>query len=124
MGGEWSKSAAYPDISTTRERDRLLQRLAGRQHHLVTAAQLADLGFGRSVVRDRVAAGRWFDAPFAGIYSLAAPPLSRLQTICAGALSGGHPSLPSHWSATEVLEIAEPALLPVHITRPHGNGVR
>jgi very-short-patch-repair endonuclease len=124
MGGEWSKSAAYPHTSTTRERDRLLQRLAGRQHHLFTAAQLADLGFGRSVVRDRVAAGRWFRAPFAGVYSLVPPPLDRLRTIKAAALACGHRSLPSHWSAAEVLGIAEPPLLPVHITRPCGSGVR
>ena len=124
MGGEWSKGAAYPDKSTTRERDRLLRRLAGRQKHLFTAAQAKALGFGKSVVHDRVATGRWFPTPFAGVYSLAPPPLTRLQTIKAAALSCGHPSLPSHWSATEVLEIAEPSLLPVHVTRPGGNGVR
>lgn len=124
MGGEWSKGSAYPEEWTTRGRERRLQVLGGRQMHLVAAAQLTSLGFGKSVVHDRVAAGRWFETPFAGVYSLAPPPLSRLQTIRAGALSCGHPSLPSHWSATEVLEIAEPPLYPVHITRPGGNGRR
>jgi very-short-patch-repair endonuclease len=98
--------------------------LAGRQKHLISAAQLIDLGFSESTVRGRVAAGRFHRTPFTAVYSLAPPPLDRLGTIKAGALACDHPSLPSHWSAATVLGIAEPPLLPVHVTRPTGNGMR
>ncbi len=118
MGDERCKGSDYPGERTTRGRDRRLRHLAGRQRHLVTARQLSELGFGKSVVHDRVATGRWFPTPFSGVYSLAPPPLTRLATVKAAALACGHPSLPSHWSATEVLQIAEPPLFPIHITRP------
>ena len=101
-----------------------MQQLGRRQRQLITASQLQNLGYSKSTIHDRVAAGRLHPTPFAAVYSLAPPPLGRLETIKAAALSCGHPSLPSHWSAAEVLRIAEPPLLPVHVTRPTGNGRR
>ena len=101
-----------------------MQQLGRRQRQLITASQLRNLGYAKSTIHDRVAAGRLHPTPFAAVYSLAPPPLGRLETIKAAALSCGHPSLPSHWSAAEVLRIAEPPLLPVHVTRPTGNGRR
>jgi len=101
-----------------------MQQLGRRQRQLITASQLRNLGYAKSTIHDRVAAGRLHPTPFAAVYSLAPPPLARPETIKAAALSCGHPSLPSHWSAAEVLRIAEPPLLPVHVTRPTGNGRR
>jgi hypothetical protein len=101
-----------------------MQQLGRRQRQLITASQLQNLGYAKSTIHDRVAAGRLHPTPFAAVYSLAPAPLGRLETIMAAALSCGHPSLPSHWSAAEVLRIAEPPLLPVHVTRPTGNGRR
>ena len=101
-----------------------MQKLGRGQRQLITASQLQNLGYAKSTIHDRVAAGRLHPTPFAAVYSLAPPPLGRLETIKAAALSCGHPSLPSHWSAAEVLRIAEPPLLPVHVTRPTGNGRR
>ena len=101
-----------------------MQQLGRRQRQLITASQLQNLGYSKSTIHDRVAAGRLHPTPFAAVYSLAPPPLGRLETIKAAALSCGHPSLPSHWSAAEVLRIAEPPLLPVHVARPTGNGRR
>ena len=101
-----------------------MQQLGRRQRQLITASQLQNLGYSKSTIHDRVAAGRLHPTAFGGVYSLAPAPLGRLETIKAAALSCGHPSLPSHWSAAEVLRIAEPPLLPVHLTRPTGNGRR
>ena len=101
-----------------------MQKLGRGQRQLITASQLQNLGYAKGTIHDRVAAGRLHPTPFAAVYSLAPPPLGRLETIKAAALSCGHPSLPSHWSAAEVLRIAEPPLLPVHVTRPTGNGRR
>jgi len=101
-----------------------MQKLGRGQRQLITASQLQNLGYAKGTIHDRVAAGRLHPTPFAAVYSLAPPPLGRLETIKAAALSCGHPSLPSHWSAAEVLRIAEPPLLPVHLTRPTGNGRR
>ncbi|HET6831398.1 MAG TPA: DUF559 domain-containing protein [Solirubrobacterales bacterium] len=123
MGTEWRKGSAYPNGSTTRRlRERRLLVLAGRQRHLVTTAQLRELGYAKSTIHGRLAARRLHPTPFAGVHSLVQPPLDRLQTIKAAALACGPSSLPSHWSAAEVLGIAEPALLPVHITNPTGAG--
>jgi Protein of unknown function (DUF559) len=56
---------------------------------------------------------------------MAPPPLTRLQTIRAALISSGPDSLASHWAAAEVLRIVEaPPLLPIHVTRPRGNGER
>jgi hypothetical protein len=85
-------------------------------------AQLRSLGFRESTVRGRVKSGRLHVTLFKGVLSPTPPPLDRLQTIKAAALACGPSSLPSHWSAAEVLGIAEPGLLPVHITNPTGNG--
>ena len=101
-----------------------MQKLGRGQRQLITASQLQNLGYSKSTIHDRVAAGRLHPTAFGGVYSLAPAPLGRLETIKAAALSCGHPSLPSHWSAAEVLRIAEPPLLPVHVTRPTGNGRR
>jgi hypothetical protein len=96
--------------------------LASRQRQLVSMAQLVALGFREGTVRGRVKGGRLHRTLFAGVFSLAPPPLGRLETIKAAALACGPRSLPSCWSATEALGIAEPALLPVHITSPSGSG--
>lgn len=85
-------------------------------------AQLVALGFRESTVRGRVDGGRLHRTPFKSVFSLVPPPLDRLQTIKAAALACGPSSLPTHWSAAEVLRIAEPALVPVHITNPTGSG--
>lgn len=123
MGTEWQEGSAYPNESTTRRvRERRLLILAGRQRHLVTTGQLRDLGYAKSTIHDRLIARRLHPTPFAGVFSLAPPPLDRLATIKAAALACGRCSLPSLWSATAVLEIAEPPLLPVHITNPTGRG--
>lgn len=99
-------------------------QLAQRQRQLITTSQLQHLGYTKSTIHDRVGAGRLHPTPFAAVYSLAPPPRGRLETIKAATLSCGPHSLPSHWSAAEVLRIAEPPLLPVHVTRPTGNGRR
>lgn len=123
MGTEWQKGSAYPNESATRcDRERRLLILARRQRQLVTTVQLRELGYAKSSIHGRFVARRLHPTPFAGVHSLVQPPLDRLQTIKAAALACGPPSLPSHWSATEVLGIAEPALLPVHITDPRGSG--
>ena len=98
--------------------------ICGRQLQLINAEQLNSLGFSSSTIRGRVAAERLHPTRFAGAYSLQPPPLNRVQTIKAAALSCGYRSLPSHWSAAEVLSLAEPPLLPVHVTRAAGNGRR
>jgi very-short-patch-repair endonuclease len=51
-------------------KDTALLRLAGRQHGLVTTAQLAALGFGRGAVRRRVDAGVLFRV-YRGVYAVA-----------------------------------------------------
>lgn len=99
-------------------------RIAARQQQLISTEQLAGIGLSASSIRSATKAGRLHPTPFRGVHSLAPPPLGRLETIKAAALACGHPSLPSHWSAAEVLRIADPPLLPVHVTRPTGNGQR
>src|SRR6185295_6055723 len=98
MGTERSKGSACPEEWTTRHgRELRMQQLGRGQRQLITASQLQNLGYAKSTIHDRVAAGRLHPTPFAAVYSLAPAPLGRLETIKAAALSCGHPSLPSHW---------------------------
>lgn len=69
--------------------------------------------------------GTLHHTPFPRVLCLSPARLTRLQIIRAAVLSCGPGTLASHWAAAEVLGMAEsPPLLPVHVTRPSGNGVR
>ena len=124
MGTEWTNSASYSrDQPTRATRERRLKEIAAGQLQLVSGAQLVAIGFGESTVRGRVKAERLHPTRFPRVFSLSPASLSRLQTVKAALLSCGHHSIASHWAAVEVLGLAEsPPLLPVHVTRPSGNG--
>ena len=66
-----------------------MQQLARRQRLLITTFQLQNLGYTKSTIHDRVAAGRLHPTPFTVVYTLAPPRLGRLETIKAAALASG-----------------------------------
>ena len=121
---EWSDPTKYVQKPTTRgDRERRIAVIARRKAQLITVDQLAYAGLPYTTVQSRVRSGRLHRSPFPRVFSLSPPPFTRLQTIRAAVLSCGPDSLASHWAAAEVLQIVEsPPLLPVHVTRPRGNG--
>jgi len=87
-------------------RERALQALARRQHGVVTARQLADLGFGRGAVAHRAAQGR-LERLHRGVY-LAGPLEAPLTRAMAAVLACGPGAVLSHLAAAALWELYEP----------------
>jgi Transcriptional regulator, AbiEi antitoxin/Protein of unknown function (DUF559) len=85
-------------------RDALLAAVAGRQHGLVTLAQLADAGLGRAAVSYRTANGRLHHI-HRGVYAVGHRRLSRHARWMAAVLAAGEGAALSHLSAAALWEI-------------------
>src|SRR5947209_12434701 len=72
--------------------------LARRQHGVLTAGDLHDLGFGESAIRHRLAAGR-LHRIYRGVYAVGRPDLTREGRWMAAVLACGTDALLSHGSA-------------------------
>jgi hypothetical protein len=81
-----------------------LARLAARQHGLVTAAQLSDLGLGRRGVSNRVATGR-LHPKYRGVYALGHARLSQHGRWMAAVLAAGEGAVLSHLAAAKLWEV-------------------
>jgi Transcriptional regulator, AbiEi antitoxin/Protein of unknown function (DUF559) len=79
-------------------RDRLIARLADRQHGVVALAQLLALGLTASAVRNRVQAGRLHPV-HRGVYAVGRARLTREGHWMAAALAYGPSAVLSHRSA-------------------------
>ena len=75
--------------------DGALLRLAGRQHGLLTLAQLTGLGFSEKAIRHRVAVGVLFRV-HRGVYAVAGTKDTFEFRVLAAVLAGGGGTLASH----------------------------
>lgn len=75
-----------------------LWSLIGRQHGVVTRAQLLELGFGPDGIKHRIAKGRLHPL-WRGVYALGRPEISQKGRWMAAVLSCGPGALLSHSSA-------------------------
>lgn len=78
--------------------DLAMVRLAGRQHGVITAVQLLDLGLSREGIARRVRAGRLFRL-HRGVYAVGRPDLRRQGVWLAAVLACGPGAVLSHRSA-------------------------
>jgi predicted transcriptional regulator of viral defense system/very-short-patch-repair endonuclease len=101
----------------TAELDRQLDRLAARQHGLLTRAQALAAGATPSVVDHRVASGRWVGIG-RGLYRVAGVPVT-WETKLAGACLAG-PAVASHRSAAVLWGIGDVRPGRAEITIPRG----
>jgi hypothetical protein len=103
--------------------DARLARLAARQHGVVSAGQLYELGFDRYAVRRRVEAGR-LHRLHRGVYAVGhtiVPPRGRWL---AAVLACGPGAVLSHRSAAALWGIRPTAAARIDVTVSHTSGVR
>lgn len=86
------------------ETDRIIASIAAGQHAAVGRRQLLDAGVSRSAIDRRVAAGRLVPL-HAGVYRVAAGPVTWHQRIMAAVLAGGDGAVVSHRGAAHLLGI-------------------
>lgn len=95
--------------------DRAIERWSEAQHHVITLAQLEQLGLSPRAARHRAAAGRLLRL-HRGVYSVGRP--SAHGRWMAAVLACGEGAVLSHRSAAALWEIHDSAHGPVDITVP------
>jgi predicted transcriptional regulator of viral defense system len=100
--GVRSQTVAQRTFATAPSVDWAIAALADRQHGLVTARQLAQIGVDSAAIGRRVRTGR-LHRVHRGVYSVG--PLSRDAELMAVALAGGREALISHWAGAELLGV-------------------
>jgi hypothetical protein len=94
-----------------------LSELAGRQHGVVTAAQLEALGLGRNGISRRVKRGA-LHRIHRGVYSVGHAALSRLGEFLAAVLAAGPGAALSHDSCAELFEVRRWPARAIHVSAP------
>lgn len=102
-------------------RETKLASQAAKQHGLVTAAQLVEVGFSRTAIWKRVANGRLFRI-HRGVFSLTPPPHSRRRLWHAAVLAYGPRALLCGISSAELCGYADTSSLIAHVAVPEGSG--
>ncbi len=95
--------------------------VAGRQHGIVTVAQLAATGLDKSAVSRRVRAGH-LHRLYRGVYALGNPSPSPQGRWLAAVFACGDGAVLSHTSAAALWKLLKPVAGPVHVTTPSLNG--
>ena len=98
MGAERSMPPAIRSGSTARPTDRLIADLAGRQHGVVSRAQLLAAGFSPAAIGRRLTAGR-LHVVHPGVYSVGHALVSAKGRWMAAVLAAGEEGVLSHRSA-------------------------
>src|SRR4051812_48273031 len=107
---------AQPSLSEVLE-------LAARQHGVIAAAQLIELGLSRDAVRHRVRTGRLHRVR-RGVYALGRPQLTRNGAWMAAVLSCGAGTALSHETAAALWEIRPRLRVRVEVSVPAGRAPR
>src|SRR5690606_11024042 len=92
-------------------------RIAGRQHGVVTAKQLAGLGISRAAISERVRDGR-LHRLHRGVYAVGHRSPNEWQRYMAAVLACGTGAALSHQSAACLYGFLKPEGGPVHVTSP------
>jgi very-short-patch-repair endonuclease len=103
------------EVAEMRPESRILG-LAGRQHGVVTSAQLVAAGWSRTVIRQRVRAG-WLRRLHHGVY-LAGPLAAEHTLPMAAVLATG--GVISHYHAAVLWDWRPPREGPIHVMLPTG----
>jgi len=111
--------------STNETALRLIADAASAQRGLVTAAQIAEIGYARNSIRHRARQGGPWTRILPGIYLLAAPPLTDDQRMLAALLYAREPAMLTGVCALRVRgidaapHVDTPAGPEVHVVVPH-----
>ena len=99
--------------------DRRIAALANRQHGVVTARQLLDLGLGKGAIAYRAQVGR-LHRLYRGVYGVGHRPVSPLAHAMAVVLACGPGTVLSHGSAATLWGISRHWLTPLEVTTQSG----
>ena len=103
--------------------DATIAAVAARQHHLMTVAQLRDLGIPESYARRRVASGSWWRLA-RGVVAVALAADSWRQRLMAACLSAGAGAAASHRAAGVLQRMEGLPLGVVELVVPVGHDPR
>ncbi len=95
--------------------------ISGRQHGIVTVAQLAGVGIDKSAVARRVRSGR-LHRLHQGVYAVGNPRPSQQGHWLAAVFACGEWATLSHTSAAALWGFLKPVRGPIHVTTPSLNG--
>jgi hypothetical protein len=109
---------AYGAFEGPHSADRAIQALAGRQHGIVTAAQLREAGLTKQGVRRRLEAG-WLIRLHRGVYAVGHMALTRHSHLIAAVYACGPEALASHRAAGWLWGILRGSQ-PIEVTAPRG----
>jgi hypothetical protein len=101
--------------------DDAIARFAARQHGVITAKQLAEVGLGRSAVTERTRAGR-LHRVHQGVYAVGHRGLSLHGRFMAAVLACGDGAVLSHGSAAVLWKLLKPLGGSVHVSVPTTSG--
>jgi very-short-patch-repair endonuclease len=108
---------------STTPRDARLADLAARQHGVVSAGQLYEMGFDEAAVRRRVASGR-LHRLYRGVYAVGHTILSREGRWLAAVMACGPGAALSHRAAAALWGIRPGAPATIDVTVPRTSGFR
>jgi very-short-patch-repair endonuclease len=117
MPRESVKAPLEEDFSRTRDDDRVLAELAGRQHGVISRQQLVAAGVGKTAISQRMQAGR-LHRLHAGVYAVGHRVLSPQARLMAAVLASGPEALLSHRSAAALLDLRGYLSGSIHVTVP------
>ncbi|HEX5594343.1 MAG TPA: type IV toxin-antitoxin system AbiEi family antitoxin domain-containing protein [Solirubrobacterales bacterium] len=100
-----------------------MARLAARQHGVVTAKQLAEVGLGRSAISERTRSGR-LHRLHRGVYAVGHRAPDWHERWMAAVLACGEGAVLSHHSAAALWKLLKPIEGPVHVSVPSASGCR
>jgi very-short-patch-repair endonuclease len=120
-GNEWARDRSWRLTLAMREKpancERLIARIAGRQHGVVSSGQLRAAGIDKSGISRRVRAGR-LHRLHRGVYAVGHTRLSFEGCCLAAALACGQDAVVSHRSAAAVWRMLPPLAVPIDVTIP------
>jgi len=96
-------------------RDRAVGALAGRQHGVISRAQLTAIGLSRTEIGGRVTRG-WLHRVHTGVYAVGHMALTRYGRFMAAVLACGEGAALSHFSAAVLWGILDDRGQPIHVT--------
>ena len=110
-------------LDTPPSADTLIAAVAGRQHGLITTAQLAARGLGYAAVSRRVAAGR-LHRRHRGVYSVGHARLSQEGQWLAAVLAAGEGAALSHLAAARLWNVWRRAVRGIDVLAPRRRQVK
>ena len=103
---------------------RSLNRLAARQHGLLTRAQAQQAGLSARAIDRRIASERW-DLIRPGVFAVGGVPCTWEQAILAVCLAGGSGTVVSHETSAQLWGLIRvPAAVGIHVSSPPERRIR